>query len=152
MFQVKKDKLEKTCGVFGNHCCRCHRLLLAHCIKKRPSNRKCGEAIAWWDRSQNVQEVHEGSVHNYLPHKYPIVARVHLNPYIRPYLTRNRNFGNQVEIWCSNFWELVDKLKSAGLKKHRHLDVVAKVALYRTKLRQDISIFMVLMIPWERWV
>ena len=40
---------------------------------------------------------------------------------------------------CFNFWELVDKLKSAGLKKHRHLEIDAMVALYRTKLRQDIN-------------
>ena len=81
----------------------------------------------------------KGSVHNYHPHRYPIAARVHLNPFIRPYLTRDKNFENQVGMRCFNFWKLVDQLKSAGLKKHRHLEVDAMVALYRTKLRQDIS-------------
>ena len=81
----------------------------------------------------------KGSVHNYHPHRYPIAARLHLNPFIRPYLTRERNFENQVGMRCFNFWELVDKLKAAGLKKHRHLEIDAMVALYRTKLRQDIN-------------
>ena len=81
----------------------------------------------------------KGSVHNYHPHRYPIAARLHLNPFIRPYLTRDRNFENQVGMRCFNFWELVDKLKAAGLKKHRHLEIDAMVALYRTKLRQDIN-------------
>lgn len=75
------------------------------------------------------------SVHNYHPHKYPIAANMHLKPFVR-----NRNLENQVGMRCFYFWELLDKLKNIGLKMHRHLDVDAKVALYHTKLRYDISL------------
>ena len=133
MFQVEKDKLKKM------RCLQQSPLPIPKVAfnslnwKPPQATSVSGEAIAWWDRSQNVQEVHEGSVHDYHPHRYPIAARVHLNPFIRPYLTHNRNFENQVGMRCFNFCELLDKLKSAGL------DVVSMVALYGTKLGQDIS-------------
>ena len=49
----------KCWGVFGNHRCRLWTSLLAHCIEKPTATSEPGADIAWWDRSQNLQKVHE---------------------------------------------------------------------------------------------
>lgn len=81
----------------------------------------------------------KGSGFGYHPHKYPTPAMRHLNPFVNPYLTSDSRFSRQVGMQSQEFWKLVDRLKASGLKKRRNLPVEAMVALYRTKLRQDID-------------
>ena len=81
----------------------------------------------------------KGPKYNYHPHKYPASAMRNRNPFLEPFLIPEKRFQRQVGMSCHQFWELVDRLIIAGLKKRDNLTEEAMVALYRTKLREDLD-------------
>ena len=86
---------------------------------------------------RTYQQYKKSKGFEYHPHKYPVPAIRHLNPFLSPHVVPAPQFSRLVGMRCQNFWELVEKLVRAGLQKHRILSVEAMVLLYRMKLRED---------------
>ena len=84
-----------------------------------------------------LKKVAKGPQYSYHPHSYPSIVTRRSNPLLNPHTISEKKFTRLVGMSLKCFYQLVQKLVSAGLKAQKVMSVVSAVTLFCLKLRQN---------------